>query len=167
MFSVAEIHNLTWHWSFLLFTMSEISWNIFYRLPTKLQKGNVFSRVCHSVRMGVWEGCPMWLLPMIHWTSPFRNLTGQGPPTLVMFKLVQLLLHCTGTPRTYPPGHVSQVSLWTLALWQDSDWWPDVDLLRQAPLVHVAKPYSYIGVGSAWHCQKGGSPCSTLYCDPH
>ena len=41
-----------------------------YRPPTKLRKGNIFSCVCSSFCP---QGDPMWPLPMLHWTSPYRN----------------------------------------------------------------------------------------------
>ena len=67
---------------------------IFYRPPTKLREGDVFSRVCHYVQ----EGSPCdhypWPLPQ---ASPYRDL--RGP-------------YCTGThlgPTTPAPEHIKFV----------------------------------------------------------
>ena len=44
---------------------------IYYRPPTKLWEGNVFSRVCPTVIHSVHRNEDQ--LPMMHWTSPHRN----------------------------------------------------------------------------------------------
>ena len=62
-----------------------------YCPPMKLQEGNVFSHICHSVHWG-----PMWSLLMIYWNSPYR---------------VPTLSPLTGTP--WPSGHVQTYSTWT------------------------------------------------------
>ena len=46
-----------------------------YRLPTKLQEGNIFSRICHSAQVA---GGPHVTITMMHWTSLYR-LPGPGP----------------------------------------------------------------------------------------
>ena len=43
-----------------------------YCLATKFWEGNVFSHVCLSVCLSTGRG-PMWLLPMIHWTTPIAT----------------------------------------------------------------------------------------------
>ena len=59
--------------------------------------------VCRSVCLSVHGGALMWPLPMMFWTTPYRNLpsnlwtwdlTLQGPASLDMGS------HCTGTPPT-------------------------------------------------------------------
>ena len=49
-----------------------------------------------------------WPLPMMHWTSPYRE-----PPTPGMFKRVQIGPHCTRKPPTPPSVHGPQPWLWT------------------------------------------------------
>ena len=48
--------------------------NFYYRPPTKLRKGNVFSRVCLAFCLSTGRGVTMWPLPlpMMHWTSLYR-----------------------------------------------------------------------------------------------
>ena len=120
----------------------------FYRPPTKLREGNVFSRVCLSVILSRGWGAPIWPLPMMHWTSlcrvsPYLNLQPApslyrdprhrhvqtwislyrdipSPPYTHIFKLVQLETHCT----TPPPKHVCTCSLWSTHNRQAGGWHP-------------------------------------------
>ena len=50
-----------------------------YRPPTKLQEGNVFSRVCQSF-CPQGTGGPMWPLNILHWTPLRPDFTVQGHP---------------------------------------------------------------------------------------
>ena len=50
-----------------------------YRPPMKLQEGNFFSHVCLSVCS---QGVPIWLLPMMYWTLPYRDPLPPGPGLL-------------------------------------------------------------------------------------
>ena len=72
----------------------------YYRLPTKLQAGNVFTRICLSVILSVHGGrVPMWPLP-----GPIQTCSpGPHHTTLDMFELGHLYLTIQGLP--YPtPG---------------------------------------------------------------
>ena len=68
-------------------------WYLFFchnGAPTKLWEGNVFGHVCYSVHQGM-EGGAMWPLPVMHWTSPYRDLPSDKGT------------HCTGTLPSPPP----------------------------------------------------------------
>ena len=52
-----------------------------YRWPTKLLQDNVFRSVCLSVILST-EGDPMWLSPMMHCTSLYRDFPGHSPAPL-------------------------------------------------------------------------------------
>ena len=91
-----------------------------YRPPTKLREDHVLS--CLSVIMSAQGGgIPMWLLPMMHQTWPYKDplvpLPRTGTPD--MFKPVQLGPHCTPSPR-----HVQIYSLWSTYGWQVGGWHP-------------------------------------------
>ena len=59
----------------------------------KMQEGNVFSCVC-GLSLSVHGG--MWSLPMMHWTSPYRDFpcTGNCPPTHNALTVSILLASC-------------------------------------------------------------------------
>ena len=59
---------------------------------TKMRKGNIFSHVCLSV--------PMWPLPMMHWTSPYRDLgLAPSPQTCSNLFNVDLTVQSPPPPR--------------------------------------------------------------------
>ena len=66
-----------------------------YRPPTKLCKGNEFSRICLLVSSSV-QGGPMWPLPMMYWTSLYRN------PPLALQLPTHAGSHQTRTPSPGP-----------------------------------------------------------------
>ena len=74
--------------------------------------------VCHSVH----RGDPMWPLPVMHWTSPYRDMPPAQPRPSDMFKLLQLGPQCTGNP--LPSTHVRTCSLSSTYDWQAGGWYP-------------------------------------------
>ena len=52
---------------------------LYYRPSTKLWEGNVFSRVSPPVILSTGRG-PVWSLPIIHYTSLYRDLSPQPQP---------------------------------------------------------------------------------------
>ena len=82
----------------------------------KLRECNVFSRVCLSTGRG-----PMWPLPMMHWTLPYRDLpvqdatpsAGPQPPWACSnFHSLDLIVQ-DATPCTGPPTHAQTCLTWT------------------------------------------------------
>ena len=67
-----------------------------YRPPTKFREGNVFSRAM-SFCLG---GGPMWPLPMMHWSSPYKDPIGLIPPSATWDLTVQ-----GHPPSPSPPRH--------------------------------------------------------------
>ena len=73
-------HRISWKYISILFAenlfCTRNTWafrliqiDTFYHLPTKLREGNVFTCVCLSVH----REAPLWPLPMIHWTSLYKD----------------------------------------------------------------------------------------------
>ena len=84
-FSTINFNNFCYNWKWRLCHLYQgklLRWvggSVYYLLPTKV----MFSRVsiCHSV-LG---GDAMWPLPIMHWTSLYKDLRGHqtwGPPTV-------------------------------------------------------------------------------------
>ena len=87
--------NVSWHkkltfHSFKKFSKFE-SWNVLdviggggkcnklcYSASRKLRLGNVFSGVYLSAILSTFVGSLMWLIPMMHWTSSYRDSTPPG-----------------------------------------------------------------------------------------
>ena len=78
----------------------------FYRQPMKMPEGNAFSHSCLSVH-GVPIQAPSHPLPHIYpipLCQPYGNLPN-------MFKFIQLVPHCTGTPSSQTCSNLCNLDL--------------------------------------------------------